>query len=294
MGFNLEALERRYSRRQALELFGKSSLGLFLPPVFLSERRSPPRPELPYTPETDRWKTIASYTSDFTNSEDYRKNNIIIGSNALNDWFWYFDANLNKYGKNQIMPGEIFSISSVLGEVTDFVDGKAIGPDLQPITVYGGGICQIPTTMNVASLKSGLYVEERTNHSYYNGWYFGDPNDSKEFGMDATVYIPGVDLIVRNTYDYPIRFFFKIVDEHLRVEVIGPPELKPYYVEPLIPYFDGTVPQLKGENRPVKDAGRYPWAARTIVNQIVWRDPTKQEKIFEKSFKSFYRTSPYR
>jgi len=240
------------------------------------------------------WVVVKSYTSDFTRSEDYRNHNIIAGSNGLNNWFWDFDGsldkdgNLNKVGKNVVNPGETFSINSILGKVTDYVEGKAIGPDLQPITVYGGGICQLPTTMNVASMQAGLYIEERRNHSYYNGWYFGDPNDSKEFGMDATVYIPGVDLIVRNTYEYPIRFFLKVVEgQHLRVEVIGPPELKPYYVELDGPYFYGT------EKR-VDKVGKYPWATTTIVTQNVWRDNSKKEKIFEpKKFYSYYRKSPY-
>lgn len=294
MGLISEALDRKYTRRQALELFGKSSLALLAPPLVPIEHRSPPRNEFPYTAETDKWEVTATYTSDYTRSEPYRQNNIIIGSNALNNWFWDIDPNLNKVGKNLILPGETFSVSSVLGEVEDYETGYMIGEDLRPVPVKGGGICQIPTTMFVASLKAGLFVEKRRNHAYYNGWYFGNPKDPKEFGMDATILIPGIDLSIRNTYDYPIRFFFKIVDDHLRVDVLGPPELKPYYVEPLMPYFEGTVPQLKGKNRPVKDAGRYPWAARTIVNQIVWRDPSKREKIFNpKVFKSYYRTSPY-
>ena len=238
------------------------------------------------------WVVVKSYTSDFTGSEDYRITNIIAGANALNNWFWDFDGsldkdgNLNKVGKNVVKPRETFSINSILGGVEDYVWGKAIGPDLQPIKVYGGGICQIPTTMNVASMQSGLYIEERTNHSYYNGWYFGDPNDSKEFGMDATVYIPGVDLVVRNTYDYPIRFFFKVEEGHLRVDVIAPPELKPYYVELDGPYFYGT------EQR-VDEVGKYPWATTTIVTQNVWRDDSKKELLFTKPFMSYYQTSPY-
>src|SRR5258708_20752682 len=120
--------------------------------------------------------------------------------------------------------------------------------------------------MFVASLNAGLAIEERTNHAYYNGWYFGDPNDSKEFGMDATVYIPGTDLVVRNTYDYPIRFFFKLVEgEHLKVDVVGPPELKQYHIELDGPYFYVTKKLLKNQ-------GRHPCAPSTIVTQNVCRN----------------------
>ena len=248
--------------------------------------------ELPYTVDSSKWAVESSYTSDFTGSEDYRVTNIIAGANGLNNWFWNFDGskdkdgNLNKVGNNFIKPGESFSIDSVLGSVTDYVTGYAIGPNLEQIPVNGGGICQISTTLFVTSLKSGLYVEDRINHSYYNGWYFGDPNDPKEFGMDATVEIPGADLVVRNTYDYPIRFFFRVINEHLKVDVYGPPELKPYYAELDGPYFLGT-------KELVKKAGRYPWAASTIVTQSVWRDKSKRELLFTKPFRSYYQDSPY-
>lgn len=255
--------------------------------------------ELLYTADTAKWTVEKSYTSDFTGSEEYRVHNIIAGANGLNNFFWNFDGtkdkdgNLNKVGTNFIKPGESFSIDSVLGGVTDYVDGYAIGPDQEHIVVSGGGICQIPTTMFVASLKAGLFIEDRTNHSYYNGWYFGeDLNAPKEFGMDATVYIPGLDLVVRNTYDYPIRFLLKVRNEHLTVEVYGPPELKPYYVEPLEPYFKWQ--KTKDDKKIfVKDAGRYPWATTTTVNQVVWRDESKKEKLFEKPFDSSYQRSPY-
>lgn len=271
----------KYTRRKVLELGTKATLGLAT--MGFSHLES----EVPYTADTNKWKLTESYTSDFSGSEDYRTHNIIAGANGLNNYFWDFDGNLNKWGKNLVKPNESFSINSVLGEVTDYVTGWAIGPDLDHIQVYGGGICQIPTTTFVTSLKTGLFIEERTNHAYYNGWYFGDPNDSKEFGMDATVYIPGTDLVIRNTYDYPVRFFFKLVkDQHLRVDVIGPPELKPYYVEVDGPYFNGT-------KKPVNSVGRYPWATSTIVNQNVWKDKSKKELLFTKSFKSYYQTSPY-
>lgn len=276
-----ETPQGKFTRRKIIELGGKTALGL------ATMAFGSANVESSYTKDSSKWEVEAGYTSDFTNSEEYRIHNIIAGANGLNNYFWNFDENLAKFGKNVVKPGESFSIDSILGQVTDYEMGWAIGPGLEHIPVYGGGICQIPTTMFVASLKSGLFIEERTNHSYYNGWYFGDPNDPKEFGMDATVYIPGADLVVRNTYNYPIRFFFKVVEgEHLRVEIIGPPELKPYYVELDGPYFNGT-------KQPVKNAGRYPWAASTIVTQNVWKDKSKKELLFTKPFKSYYQTSPY-
>lgn len=256
-----------------------------------------PSPDLPYTADSRKWKTAVSYTSDFTNSEPYRTHNIIAGANGLNNWFWDFDGskdkdgNLNKFGKNLIKPGENFSINSVLGKVDDYVIGYAIGADSKPIPINGGGICQIPTTMFVAYLNAGLYIKERTNHSYAYVWALGDPNDSKEMGKDATVYMsgsdsePSLDLVVRNTYDYPVRFFLQVVEgQHLRAEIYGPPELKPYQVE-----IEGPTMVYPFEGVLVKDIGRYLGPAITIVNQIVWKDG---KKLFEKSFRSNYQAFP--
>ncbi|HKC14353.1 MAG TPA: VanW family protein [Patescibacteria group bacterium] len=289
-----EASQRRFTRRKAIELGVLGIAGLAATAFAPAKPDQSPSPDLPYTVDSSKWKLATSYTSDFTGSEDYRVHNIIAGANGLNNHFWYFDQKLNRFGKNVIKPGATFSINSILEQVDDYVTGWAIGPDLEHVAVNGGGICQIPTTMFVASLNAGLAIEERTNHAYYNGWYFGDPNDSKEFGMDATVYIPGPDLVVRNTYDYPIRFFFKLVEgEHLKVDVVGPPELKPYTSEIDGPYFYDPIKKKQGKL--VKNAGKYPWAASTIVTQNVWKDkPTDIKKPwFSKPFESHYQESPY-
>ena len=90
--------------------------------------------ELPYTADSSKWIVAKSYTSDFTGSEEYRNHNIAAGSNGLNNWFWDFDENLVKFGKNVIKPGETFSINSILGEVTDYVDAVAWGPQGQRVS----------------------------------------------------------------------------------------------------------------------------------------------------------------
>lgn len=255
--------------------------------------------ELPYTEDSSKWTVAASYTSDFTRSEPYREHNIIAASNGLNNYFWDFkeiDGKLVKYGKNFIKPGETFSINSVLGKVDDYVIGYAIGDDLQPVPVNGGGICQVSTTMLVVSLIGGLYIDERFNHVYYFGCFVGDPKDSKEMGKDATIYIPdldterSLDLVVKNTYDYPIRYFFEKVDgQHLRAGIYGPPEIKPYYVE-----IDGPTMVYPFEGALVKDnAACYTGAAKTTLTQSVWKNSSKGEQLFvPRILESTYRAAP--
>ena len=96
-------------------------------------------------------------------------------------------------------PGEVFSYNDTLGQRTAangylpagaYVNGKTVEE-------YGGGICQISSTVYLATLRSNLEIVSRTNHMFYPGYI--------PFGMDATVGWGGPDFKVRNNTDYPIK-----------------------------------------------------------------------------------------
>lgn len=92
-----------------------------------------------------------------------------------------------------IDPGAIFSFVTHLGEV----DGEhGYLPELviknnKTEPEFGGGICQVSTTVFRAALQSGLKITERRNHAYPVQYY-------KPYGMDATIYIPKPDLQFKN------------------------------------------------------------------------------------------------
>ena len=94
-----------------------------------------------------------------------------------------------------IAPGEEFSFVKYLGDV----DGEhGYLPELviknnQTTPEFGGGICQVSTTVFRAAIYSGLKISQRRNHAYPVKYY-------TPYGMDATVYIPKPDLgFVNNT-----------------------------------------------------------------------------------------------
>lgn len=62
---------------------------------------------------------------------------------------------------------------------------------------YGGGICQVSSTLHAAAIFSGMDIIETQHHSRYMTYI--DP------GLDATVSWPGPDLRIQNPYDFPIR-----------------------------------------------------------------------------------------
>lgn len=102
---------------------------------------------------------------------------------------------LEQFQNIVIAPDEEFSFVKYLGEV----DGEhGYLPELvikhnRTEPEFGGGICQVSTTMFRAAIYSGLKITGRRNHAYPVKYY-------RPYGMDATVYIPKPDLtFINNT-----------------------------------------------------------------------------------------------
>ncbi len=88
-----------------------------------------------------------------------------------------------------VPPGETFSFIKNLGEVnadTGYKEELVI-KNHKTIPEFGGGVCQVSTTMFRAAVNAGLKITERRNHAYPVQYY--SPQ-----GTDATVYIPKPDL----------------------------------------------------------------------------------------------------
>ena len=94
-----------------------------------------------------------------------------------------------------IAPGEEFSFVKYLGPV----DGEnGYLPELviknnRTEPEFGGGICQVSSTVFRTAISAGLKITARRNHAYPVSYY-------RPYGMDATIYIPNPDLkFVNNT-----------------------------------------------------------------------------------------------
>lgn len=97
-----------------------------------------------------------------------------------------------------IKPGEEFSAVEAIGDVTaaaGYYPEYVIKGD-RTLLEYGGGLCQISTTIFRAALYSGLSITERKPHSYIVSYY-------NPIGMDATIYGPHPDLrFINDTGNY--------------------------------------------------------------------------------------------
>lgn len=143
--------------------------------------------------------------SNFAGSPVNRRHNIAVGAAKLNGVL--------------IAPGEEFSLNKVLGEIsgrTGYRTELVIKGD-KTIPEYGGGLCQIGTTMFRVALDAGLPITERKAHSYRVVYY-------EPAGMDATIYGPSPDFKFINDTPAYLLLQTKIDGDELTFELWGTPD----------------------------------------------------------------------
>ena len=132
----------------------------------------------------DGYGLIATYTTDASTSSSARIHNIRLALAAISG--------------TCLQPGETFSFNDVVGERT-----KAAGYRPAPaysggetVMEYGGGICQVSSTLYAAVREAGLEIVERYPHSKSVSYI---PK-----GMDATVDWENKDFKFANDRGEPI------------------------------------------------------------------------------------------
>ncbi len=97
-----------------------------------------------------------------------------------------------------VYPGEEFSSVAAIGPTTEengFMPGASYAGD-RIVETYGGGVCQVTTTLYRAVLEAELQVTERHNHTMLI--HYAEP------GMDATMSDDALDFRFINSTDSPI------------------------------------------------------------------------------------------
>lgn len=144
---------------------------------------------------------LSSFRTSFTSSNSNRSTNIRLCSEKING--------------TVLMPGETFSFNQVVGKRTPeagFKPATAYSAG-KVVQEYGGGICQVSSTLYNAVLYSNLEIVERTNHGY-------KPSYVKP-GLDATVSWGGPDFKFKNNRDYPIRIVCDTSNKILKIYIYG-------------------------------------------------------------------------
>lgn len=135
---------------------------------------------------------ISQYTY-FYGSSAPRVQNITIGASSFHGLL--------------VEPGQTFSMAEYLGNI-DIDNGYAEAPVIyggQTIEGVGGGICQVSTTLFRAAYNYGLPIVERHQHAYRVFYYERLANgniDPGLAGLDASVYVPVLDMKFKNDTPY--------------------------------------------------------------------------------------------
>jgi vancomycin resistance protein YoaR len=119
-----------------------------------------------------------------------------------------------------LMPGDIFSVAQILGDVTEergFREAYVIMQN-ELVPQLGGGSCQIATTLFNAVSLADLKIVQRRNHSFYFNIY--------PLGRDAAVYPGQVDMVFENDSGYPILLKAVATNKRLSFRVYGTPNGK--------------------------------------------------------------------
>lgn len=98
-----------------------------------------------------------------------------------------------------LLPGESFSYNGAVGQTTEekgYMPAPAYANG-ESILEYGGGICQVSSTLYMACLYANLEINERHSHPY--------PASYVPTGLDATVAWGSCDYVFSNNTDYPIK-----------------------------------------------------------------------------------------
>ena len=142
------------------------------------------KPEVTETPN-DTSDGQATATTKIYDKSPERTQNIILAIHAID--------------KTQLQPGEEFSFNQTVGDRTPEKGyQKAIGFDEngEKKPTFGGGICQVASTLYMAAKNGGFTITERHSHSHKVPYADSD--------NDATVSYGGYDFKFKNNRDKPI------------------------------------------------------------------------------------------
>ncbi len=127
---------------------------------------------------------LGTYTTDFSSSSAGRAQNVRNGASKINGRVLY--------------PGEQFSVYEAVNPFTAENGYELAGSYENGTTVqtYGGGICQVSTTLYNAVIRAELTIDERYCHSMIVSYV--------QPSMDAAIAGTYKDLKFTNNYDFPV------------------------------------------------------------------------------------------
>ena len=152
---------------------------------------------------------LGTYPTSLENKEENTIYNIKLASEVINGIV--------------VKPQDIFSFNKYVGpaEKADGYKESTIIANGVFVNGYGGGICQVSSTLYNALLLANLPIVERYNHSVY-----GEATKYVPLGQDAAIFYGFKDLRFKNNSEHMIVIFSKVFRDTLQVSIFGGNESK--------------------------------------------------------------------
>lgn len=144
---------------------------------------------------------LSIYTTQFNPNDQNRSKNISLAAQNINNVL--------------VRPGEIFSFNKNVGERLSengykeapvFIDGKLV-------LDWGGGVCQVSSTLYNAVLLADMDIEERTSHFH--------PPSYVPLGQDAAVADNLLDFRFKNTTDHNVFITAEALNKEIVIQIFG-------------------------------------------------------------------------
>ena len=206
---------------------------------------------------------MCSFSTVFDITKTNRVHNIELAASILNNYY--------------ISPGEIFSLNNVIGDTTPqkgYLEAPIIiGGEL--VQGFGGGLCQISTTLYNAALLANLEIIERHNHQLTVPYI--------QPGMDATISYTTKDLKFYNNKDHHILINVSVDNDTLIFSFFGMPleekvEIQTVILETYPPpvEYEYVLDLPSGEEDVIKG---YPGYLVKVLKVVHFTDKVKSKKI---------------
>ena len=154
---------------------------------------------------------LGSFSTRYDASNKNRSKNIELAAEAIDG--------------TVLIPGERFSFNGVVGPRTKakgyMLAGAYSAGEL--VESYGGGVCQVSSTIYNTALYANLEIVERYNHSAVVSYV--------KPGLDATVSYGSRDFKFKNSRNYAIKLKSEAKNGILKIEVLGIKEKEEFEIE---------------------------------------------------------------
>ena len=181
-------------------------------------------------------QTLAKYTTIYDAGVVNRSHNIALAAKSINGTI--------------LLPGETFSYNETIGNPNK-ANGYKLGTAYsggKVVESYGGGVCQVSSTLYNSVLYANLEIVQRYNHSYTVNYV--------PAGRDATVSYGGKDFKFKNTRKYPIKIVASARNGVVSVSIMGIKEETEYEVVLTSTVLSTTPRQVIYQNNSKLEEGK--------------------------------------